>query len=137
MEQIVSELFVSHVWDSTKDHYTSLSDVTLPNNSRKIGNFVKILQLNVGTKVILTTNLNVIDGLTNGGHCDTCSMVVSAFNGCSSVRFCSDSIGLTPKSSSPYKHISPDAVPIKRAQTAFWIYGAERFQTTRLSFLSF
>ena len=50
------------------------------------------------------------------------------------VRFCSDSIGLRAKASSLYRYTDPDAVPIKKAQAAFWVRGAEGFQSTRAQF---
>ena len=53
-------------FDSKKDHCTELRPIDVSLKPQKTGNLRKVLHINVGAKVILTTNIDVSDGLTNG-----------------------------------------------------------------------
>ena len=52
--------------DTKKDNFTQIADVEMPKKPHETGNLRKVLQLKVGTKIRLTTNIDVSDGLTNG-----------------------------------------------------------------------
>ena len=51
---------------SKKDHCTELTTLDYPLKPQKTGNLRKVLHVKVGARVMLTTNIDVSDGLTNG-----------------------------------------------------------------------
>ena len=53
-------------FDSKKDHCTELTMIDISLKPQKTGNLRKVLHVKVGARVILTTNIDVSDGLTNG-----------------------------------------------------------------------
>ena len=52
-------------FDSKKDHYTELTTIDVSLKPQKTGNLRKVLHVKVGARVMLTTNIDVSDGLTN------------------------------------------------------------------------
>ena len=52
--------------NTKKDNFTQIADVEMPKKPHETGNLRKVLQLKVGAKIRLTTNIDVSDGLTNG-----------------------------------------------------------------------
>ena len=53
-------------YDSKKDHCTELTMIDISLKPQKTGNLRKVLHVKVGARVMLTTNVDVSDGLTNG-----------------------------------------------------------------------
>ena len=53
-------------FDSKKDHCTELTMIDISLKPQKTGNLRKVLHMKVGARVMLTTNIDVSDGLTNG-----------------------------------------------------------------------
>ena len=49
-----------------KDTFTKLVNIVLPEKACDTGNLRKDLNLTVGARVMITTNIDVSDGLTNG-----------------------------------------------------------------------
>ena len=45
---------------------TNLVHVNFPDNPHKTGSLLKVLNVKVGARVTVTTNIDVTDGLTNG-----------------------------------------------------------------------
>ena len=74
---------------------------------------------------MLTTNVDVSDGLTNGTM-GTVAHVVKDIAGNINVilvLFENDSVGENTRSASSYKHINPLAVPILKGQATFTVRG--------------
>ena len=96
-----------------------------------------ILNLKVGAGVIITKNIDVSDGLTNGAVrtvtdivLDTTTLIVKAIL----VRFYYESIGQETRPISMYKHINKTSVPIHRNQASFVVGDKESCQRTRTQF---
>ena len=53
-------------FDSKKDHCTWLTTIDVSLKPQKTGNLRKVLHMKVGARVMLTTNIDVSDGLNNG-----------------------------------------------------------------------
>ena len=58
--------FANIATDSKKDDCTELANITMPTNPHETGNLKKILTVKVNAKVMITTDINVNDRLTNG-----------------------------------------------------------------------
>ena len=52
--------------DSKKDNITNLANINIPDKPSATGNLAKELKIKVGARVMITTNIDVSDGLTNG-----------------------------------------------------------------------
>ena len=53
-------------FDSKKDHCTELTTIDVSLKPQKMENLRKVLHVKVGARVMLTTKIDVSDGLTNG-----------------------------------------------------------------------
>ena len=58
--------FTNIATDSKKDDCTELANVTMPTNPCETGNWQKVLTVKINARVMITTNIVVTDGLTNG-----------------------------------------------------------------------
>ena len=52
--------------DIKKDYCTELANFTMPTNPCETDNLKTVLTVKINTRVIITTNIDVTDGLTNG-----------------------------------------------------------------------
>ena len=85
---------------------------------------------------MLTTNVDVSDGPTNGTM-GTVVHVVRDNTGSPSVilvQFDASTVGENAHASSPYKHINRSAVPIQKGQATFTIRGRKSCQALRTQF---
>ena len=102
-------------FDSKKDHCTELTTIDVSLKSQKTGNLRKVLHVKVGERVMLTTNIDVSDGLTNGAvgivkyviSEDVTKRVKVIF-----VEFDNTYVRQEAKSKSLYKHMNSNAIPI-------------------------
>ena len=67
--------FTNIATDSKKDDCNQLANVTMPNNPCETGNLQKVLNVKINARVMITTNIDVTNGLTNGAM-DTVTNVV-------------------------------------------------------------
>ena len=59
--------FTNIATDSKKDDFTELANVTMPSNPCETGYLQSVLNMKINARVMITTNIDVTDGLKNGG----------------------------------------------------------------------
>ena len=109
----------------------------MPEKPHQTGNLRKVLQLKVGASIMVTDNIDVSDGLTNGAR-GTVTNIITDQNQqkiqAILVQFENQAIGADAKKKSKYKHINKDAVPIVQSEVSFPVKGATSFNVTRRQF---
>ena len=73
--------FTNIATDSKKDDCTELANITVPTNPHQTGNLKKILTVKINARVMITTNINVTDGLTNGAMGTVTNVVIDERTG--------------------------------------------------------
>ena len=73
--------FTNIATDSKKDHCTELANITMPTNPHETGNLKKILTVKINARVLITTNIDVTDGLTNGAMGTVTNVVIDERTG--------------------------------------------------------
>ena len=122
---------------SKKDHCTELTTIDVSLKPQKAGNLRKVLHVKVGARVMLTTNIDVSDGLTN---CAVGTVKYVITKGITKrvkvilVEFDNTDVRQEANSKSLYKHINSKAVPICKTQAIFPVNGKTSFQASRTQF---
>ena len=109
----------------------------MPTNPHETGNLKKILSVKVNVKVMITTNIDVSDGLTNGAMGTVTNVVINEKTGkmiSILVVFDSKDVGQEAIHMSAYKHKNQNAVPIYKTQATFPIHKKSSCQATRSQF---
>ena len=129
--------FTNIATDCKKDDCTELASITMPTNPCKTGNLKKILTAKINARVMITTNINVTDGLTNGAMGTVTNVVndermrkMSAIL----VTFDSKHLGQEAIHASVHKSTNQNAVPIYQTQATFLIHKKASYQATRSQF---
>ena len=114
LDSIQGTLYTSITHDVSKDDsIINISNITLP----------KTVNVKVGARVMLTCNIDVSDGLTNGAMGTVTGIVQKKNNTLHAilVQFDSDKVGHNAKLTSKYKDTDSNAVPIQKWQGQFKI----------------
>ena len=125
-------------FDSKKDHCTELTTTDVQLKPQKTGNLRKVLHMKVMARVMLTTNIDVSDGLTNGAVGTVKYVITEEITKrvkAILVGFDNTNVRQEAKSKSLYKHINSEAVPIFKTQAIFPVNGKTSFQASRTQFL--
>ena len=129
--------FTNIATDSKKDDCTELANVTMPTNPHETGNLKKFLTVKIYVRVMMTSNIDVTDGLTNGAMGTVTNVVIDQTRGKISiilVAFDSENVGQEARYTSVYHSINQNAVPIHQRQATFPIQKKASFQATRSQF---
>ena len=117
--------FTNIATDSKKDDCTQLANVTMPTNLHETGNLQKVLTVKINARVMITTNIDVTDGLTNGAMGTATNVVIDQTTGKTNVilvAFDSEHDGQEIRYTSVYKQYKPNAIQyIKHRQHFLFI----------------
>ena len=109
----------------------------MPTNPHETGNLKKVLTVKITARVMVTTNIDVTDGVTNGAMGTVTNVVIDHTTGKISiilVAFDSEHVGQEAGYTSVYHNINQNAVPIHQMQAAFPVEKNASFQATRSQF---
>ena len=68
--------FTNIATDSKKDDCSDLANITMPTNPCETGNLKKILAVKINARVMIATNIDVTDGLTNSAMGTVTNVVI-------------------------------------------------------------
>ena len=129
--------FTNIATDSKKDDCTEPANVTMPTNPHQTGNLQKVLTVKIHARVMITTNIDVTDGFTNGAMGTVTNVVTEKTTGRISVilvAFDSEHVGQEARYTSVYNSINQNAVPIHQTQATFPADKQASSQATRTKF---
>ena len=109
----------------------------MPMNPHETGNLRKVLMVKINARVMIRTNIDVTDKLTNRAMGTVTNAVIDETTGKMSiilVAFDSKHVGQEAMYTSIYHSINQIAVPIHRTQATFPILKKKSFQATRSQF---
>ena len=124
-------------FDSKNDHCTELTTIDDPLKPQKTGNLRKVLHINVGERVMLTTNIDVSDGIPNGAMGTVKYVITEEITKrvkAILMELDNTDVGQEAKSKSLYKHINIKAVPRFKTQAIFPVNGKTSFQASQTQF---
>ena len=95
-----------------------------------------VLKLAIGARVMLTTNVDVSDGLVNGARGEVVHIVTNDTGKVTNilVKFDNPEVGSKAKLTSPYRSRFNEAVPIAKHEAIFLAKGKRGSEVTRLQF---
>ena len=135
LDHLDGQLYSSRSQDFAKDRNTNLANIPFPTNPRDTGNLLGVLNVKVGARVMLTTNIDVCDGLTNGVMGCVLGVVEKKQKiHVILVKFDSDSVGMLAKEKSIYKDMYPGAVPIRTIEATFSVRNKGHVRVSRTQF---
>ena len=111
--------------DSKKDDCTELANITMPSNPCETGNLKKILTVKINARAMITTNINVSDGLKNCAMGTVTNVVIDERSGkmiTILVSFDSKHFGQKAMHTNVYKSTNQNVVPIYQTQATFPIH---------------
>ena len=117
--------FTNIATDSKKDDCTELANVTMPTNPCETVNLQKVLTIKINARVMITTNIDVSDGLTNGTVGTVTNVVIDQTTGKISVilvAFDSEHVGQEARYTGVYHSINQNAFPIHQTQATFPVH---------------
>ena len=138
LDTLPGDIYLCMAEDKEKDTHTNIAEVKFSDNPNKTGNLLDVLKIKVGARVMLTTNVDVTDGLTNGAMGTVTTLVLKNFSNAVDtilVKFDGANVGKNAIAHSKYKHLDKSAVPIKKVQATFAINGrTSSCQGSRIQF---
>ena len=87
----------------------------MPTNPHETGNLKNVVTVKINARVMITTNIDITDGLTNGAMGTVTNVVIDQTTGKISiilVAFDSEHVGQEARYTSVYHSINQNAVPI-------------------------
>ena len=117
--------FTNIATDSKKGDCTQLANVTMPTNPHETGNLLKVLTVKINARVMITTNIDVTNGLTNGAMGAVTNVVIDQTTGKMNVilvAFDSEHVGQETRYTSVYNSRNHNAVPIHQTQATFPVH---------------
>ena len=100
-------------------------------------NLQKVLTVKIDARVMITTNIDVTDGLTNGAMDTVTNVLIDQTTGKISVilvAFDSEHVGQETRYTSVYNSRNQNAVPIHQTQATFPVHKKHHFKEPGLSF---
>ena len=121
--------FTNIATDSKKDHCMELA--TMPTNPCETGNVWKVSTVKINARVMITTDIDETDGLTNGTMGTVANVVIDQTTGTMSViliAFHNEHVGQETRYTSVYRSINQTAVLIHQTQETFPVDKKVSFQ---------
>ena len=108
----------------------------LSNKRQETGCLHSILKLAIGARLMLTTNVDVLDGLVNGARGEVVHIAIDSEHKVTTilVKFNNHLLGLKAIQTSPYRTTYRDAVPLAKYEVVFPARGKKGSEITRLQF---
>ena len=118
--------------DSKTDNNTGQVTVTMPTKSSETGGLKELLVLAVGARVMLTTNLDVADGLVNGARGEVVDFQFDKDGAVQTVfvKFDNPNVGTKTAAKRNSRHLTP----IKKIEAKFSIGRRRAAEVTRCQF---
>ena len=129
--------FTNIATDSKKDGCTHLANVKMPTNPHQTGNLLKVLTVKINARVMITTNIDVNNRLTNGAMGTVTNVVIDQKTGKMNiilVAFDSEHVGQETRYTSVYNTRNQNAVPIHQTQATFPVHKKHHFKQLEPSF---
>ena len=129
--------FTNIATDSKKDDCTELANIRMPTNPHETGNLKKILTVKINASIMITTNIDVTDGLTNGAIGTVTNVVIDEGTGKMSailVTFDSKTCWTKSNAASVHKSTNQNAVPIYQTKATFPIHKKHHIKQQEVSF---
>ena len=134
LNKIQQYVYTIKAIDSKKDRNTGL-DIEMPEKSSDTGGLESELKIAVGCRVMLVSNVDVSDGLSNGVTGTVSHIVVLADTVVTVlVEFDNPKVGIKAKRLSHYRDNHPNAVPVTRHEIGFDIGKRKCVNATRRQF---
>ena len=111
-----SEQYSINACDARAGQTSHIDLSTLSDKRSETGGLHTVLKITIGAKVMLTTNVDVSDGLVNGARGVVVHIVISNDGTVTHilVKFDLSSVGIKAKQASQFRQRYPMAVPLKK-----------------------
>ena len=137
LKSLLGDTSICVAHDSKKDNIMNLAEINITDKPSATGNLTKELKIKIGTRVKITTNIDVSDRVMNG----VMETIVNILKDEEEVnvkvilvKFYNSDVGQSAKSQSLYKKVYRDAVPIVPFQASFQINSSSSCTASRLQF---
>ena len=130
-----SEQYSIQACDAVAGQTYHVELTTLSEKRTDTGGLHSLLKLAIGARIMLTTNVDVSDGLVNGARGEVVHIAVNTENSVTHilVKFDNPEVGAKAKHASHFRNY-PDAVPLTRHETLFLARGMHGSEVTRVQF---